>query len=166
MAVNNITTKIAHAELNLQRKLEWGSRYDTRIIFVAGTAIAMLGVLANASGLMNCWSTVTYFVFGVSFILQGLSLVFVYLSQSPKILAPNTSLIYFGTISKMTFADFSNKFKTATDEEYLEDLLHQIHVNSSILCSKFANLKYALLCLALSVIPWGISICLSKVYSH
>lgn len=163
---NDIQTKISRAELNLQRKLEWVSRYDTRIIFVAGTAIAMLGVLANATGQIKCWDVKEVIVFVAAFILQGLSLIFVYFSQRPIVLAPNKSLLFFGTIGKMTFSDFSTKFRNYTEENYFEDLLHQIHINSQILNKKFSNLKHALFCIALSIIPWGIAIYLSKLYLH
>lgn len=160
----DIKTKISHAELNLQRKLDWMSRYDTRIIFVAGIAVAMLGVLASASGNVKCWFVSTYFFFGLALILLSLSLLFVYFSQKPIILAPNQSLLYFKTISKMGSTEFIQKFKNTTEEEYLEDLLYQTHINSQILSKKFQNLKYSLTFIAVSIIPWGISIYLSKLY--
>ncbi|WP_188754025.1 Pycsar system effector family protein [Parapedobacter defluvii] len=162
--MDNIKETIARAEINLQRKLEWTSRYDTRIIFVAGIAIAMLGILANASGIMANWTCFAYISFGLTLLLLLLCLGCVYLAQSPKVLAPNQSLLFFGTISKLDYSDFSDKFKNTTNEKYLEDLLHQIHINSVILCGKFAYLKYAIFFIGLSAIPWGISIYLSKLY--
>ncbi len=161
-----IEVKISRAESNLQRKLEWISRYDTRITLVAGTSIAMLGVLASASGLITSWSVIALIVFIIAFILLGLSLVFVYFSQKPNDLAPNKSLLFFGTIGKMSFSEFDTGFKNYSNDEYLEDLLHQIHINSQILCKKFTNLKYALFCIALAVLPWGIAIYISKLYLH
>lgn len=155
---------IARAELNLQRKLEWISRYDTRITFVAGVAIAMLGVLANASGLMSKWTCGAYLSFGTAAALLIISLGCVYFAQKPRVLAPNQSLLFFGTISKMDFTSFSKQFKNTSDEDYLDDLLHQIHINSIVLCDKFTYLKYSILLIGLSTIPWGISIYLSKLY--
>lgn len=155
---------IHRAELNLQRHLEWISRYDTRIIFVAGIAIAMLGVLANASGLTKEWNCTTYMAFGISFILLIVSLVYVYKAQTPRVVSPNQSLLFFGTISKMGFNDFSDHMKETSDDAYLMDLLHQIHINSIILCDKFRYLKYSILFIGLSVVPWGVAIYLSKLY--
>ena len=92
--MDNIKETITRAEINLQRKLEWTSRYDTRIIFVAGIAIAMLGILANASGIMANWTCFAYISFGLTLLLLLLCLGCVYLAQSPKVLAPNQSLLF------------------------------------------------------------------------
>ncbi|WP_286883090.1 Pycsar system effector family protein [Sphingobacterium sp. UBA5980] len=155
---------ISRAETNLQRKLEWISRYDTRVIFVASIAIAMLGVLASASGNLKEWSCLSLFSFGASFILLIISLTYVYLAQRPKITSPNQSLLFFGTISKLKFTNFSDQFKNSTDEEYLNDLLHQIHINSIVLCKKFRYLRYSIFSIGLAVIPWGSSVYFSKLY--
>jgi len=79
-------------------------------------------------------------------------------------LSPNKSLLFFGTIAKMSFDDFKQKFKSISDEDYLNDLLCQIHINSEILEQKFSNIKAALTMIVLSVIPWVIAIYLSKMY--
>lgn len=166
MAPLDIKQKIALAELNLQRKLEWTSRYDTRIIFVAGTSVAMLGVLASAAGNITCWSIWSYLAFGASLVLLGLSLGCVFFSQKPKINSPNKSLIYFGTISKTKIANFIAEFNASTEEEYLDDLLHQIHINSRILSAKFFCLKLALGFIVGAILSWFIAIYLSKIYMH
>lgn len=164
--MTNVTEPIARAELNLQRQLEWISRYDTRIIFVAGVAIAMLGVLANACGSMSEWTCGAYISYGITLILLITSLVCVYLAQTPKVLSPNQSLLFFGTISKLDFSSFSNQFKAASNDDYLNDLLHQIHINSIVLCDKFTYLKYSTFSIGLATVPWGISIYFSKLYLH
>src|SRR5690606_34271546 len=133
---------------------------------VAGVAIAMLGVLANASGIMSKWTCGAYLSFGITLVLLLTSLGCVYLAQKPRVHAPNQSLLFFGTISKLDFASFSDQFKNASDADYLDDLLHQIHINSIVLCDKFTYLKYSILLVGLSSIPWGISIYLSKLFLH
>ena len=159
-----IEKKIDRSEKNLQRKLEWISRYDTRIAFVSGIAIAMLGVLASASGLIVKWECFTYFIFGLASILLLLSLIFIYFGLYPKIKSPNTSLLFFGTIADMKFDEFKKKFKDITDEEYLDDLLCQTHINAEILKKKFSSLKTSLVLIGVSTLPWIIAIYLSKMY--
>ncbi len=152
------------AENNLSRKLDWVGRYDTRIAFIAGVSIAMLGVLANACANITCWNWILIITFGLASLFLLISLIFIYFGQHPKTLSPNTSLIFFGTIAKMSYSDFKTKFIAATSDEYFEDLLCQTHINSEILQEKFRNLKNALTMIALSVLPWTISIYLSKIF--
>jgi hypothetical protein len=118
----NIENKISEAEVNLQRKLEWVGRHDSKILFL------------------------------------------IYRSQYPKTFSSNTSLNYFGTIADMKFDEFKRRTKQATDEEYLDDLLCQIHINSQVLKLKFRFLKIALILLGVSVLPWLICLYTSHEY--
>lgn len=156
--------KITTAEQNLQRKLEWQGRYDTRISFVAGISIAMLGILATASSSINQWNCTSYSIFGISFGFLFTSLILIYISQYPKTEAPNSSLIYFSTIAALEFDEFKRQFIANTDEAYLEDLLYQTHVNARILHKKFKLLKISLVLIILAIIPWMGAIYLSKIY--
>jgi hypothetical protein len=99
----NIDAKIAQAEENLQRKLEWVGRHDSRTVFVTGIIIAMLGVLASATSKIEKWNFFLYLIFGSTVILLFISLLFIYRSQYPKTFSLNTSLNYFGTIAEMRF---------------------------------------------------------------
>ncbi|WP_159638806.1 Pycsar system effector family protein [Sphingobacterium composti Ten et al. 2007 non Yoo et al. 2007] len=160
----NLDKKINQAETNLQRKLEWVGRHDSRTVFVTGIIIAMLGILASASSKMINWTICDYTVFGLTALLLFGSLLFIYRSQYPKTFSQNTSLNYFGTISEMKFDEFKRRTKQSSDEEYLEDMLCQIHINSQILKLKFKFLKISFILLGTAVIPWLISIYLSHEY--
>lgn len=76
--------KIAQAEANLQRKLDWIGRYDSRIAFVAGISIAMLGVMVNTSSSFLNYTWYVYLALGLVSGLLLTSLFLVYLSQYPK----------------------------------------------------------------------------------
>lgn len=160
----NIENKIAQAEANLQRKLEWVGRHDSKIVFVTGIIIAMLGLLASASSKINNWTILLFVVFGVTALLLFISLFFVYRSQYPKTFSSNTSLNYFGTIAKMKFDEFKRRTKQETDEDYLDDILCQIHINSQVLRLKFRFLKISLILLGCAVIPWLICLYFSHEY--
>ena len=164
MNTNDIDKKIKTAELNLQRKLEWVSRYDSRIAFVAGIAIAMLGIFANASAQVQCWNLYVSLSFILAAGILFMSLAFIYCCLYPKTLSPNSSLIYFGTVAKMKFDDFEKKFLSESPDDYLHDLLCQTHINAEILDKKFTFLKRALSLIVISVIPWLIAIYFSKLY--
>lgn len=156
--------KIEQAELNLQRKLDWVSRYDSRIAFVASIALTMLGVLVNAITSLCNLHWYIYLSFGLALGLLLTSLIFVYKSQYPKTKSINASLIYFGTIANLKLGEFKKRFKDSTEEEYLDDLLSQTHINAQIISKKFSYLKISLILILLSVIPWLITIYFSKLY--
>jgi len=160
----NIDSKISQAETNLQRKLDWVGRHDSRTVFVTGIIIAMLGLLASASSKIVTWTFWYYVLFGLTALILFTSLFFIYRSQYPKTFSQNTSLNYFGTIADMKFDEFKRRTKQSTDEEYLDDLLCQIHINSQILKLKFRFLKISLALLGIAVIPWLISIYVSHEY--
>ncbi len=160
----NFENTIEQAESSLRRELDWIGRHDTRSAFAAGLAIAMLGVLANASASIVNWIWYTYTIFGVAAVLLFMSLALIYFSQYPKTESRNSSLIFFGTVGALKFDEFTKKFKEMNKEEYLDDLLYQIHINAEILNKKFSYLKYSLRLLAIAIIPWLVAIYLSKLY--
>jgi hypothetical protein len=161
---DNLEKKIQQAETSLQRKLNWIGRHDTRIAFVAGISIAMLGVLARASAVIAHWNWCLYLIFGLAALLLSVTLILIYFSQYPKTESRNSSLAFFGTISELKLDEFKKRFKERTDEDYLEDLLCQIHINAEILKKKFRYLKTALVVLAVATIPWLLALYLSKLY--
>lgn len=156
--------KIAQAEANLQRKLEWIGRHDNKVIIMTGIVIAMLGVLSSSCALVICWSPFEYILFSIAFVLLLSSLVLMYYSQYPKITSPNSSLIFFKTIAELDYQDFKNQTDSRKRGEYFDDLLFQIHINSQILSKKFYNLKLAMILLGMSVIPWLAAVYMSKIY--
>ncbi len=160
----NIDSKISQAETNLQRKLEWVGRHDSKIVFVTGIIIAMLGLLASSSSKIDNWTFWLYVVFGVTALMLFISLFFIYKSQYPKTFSSNKSLNYFGTIAELKFTEFKRRTKEATDDEYLDDLLCQIHINSQVLKLKFRFLKISLILLGSCVIPWLICLYFSHEY--
>lgn len=160
----SIDNQISRAEQNLQRKLDWVERHDTRVSFAAGGTIAMLGVLAGASAAVVTWSLWLYIVFGSAAALLFVSLVLIYFSQYPKTKPYKQSLLFFGSISKLSVGNFKSKFKAMTAEEYLDDLLAQTHINAEILSKKFENLKASLILIGIATIPWLLAIYYSKIY--
>lgn len=156
--------KISQAESNLQRKLEWIGRHDNRVIITTGVVIAMLGVLSSASANIKTWGCFEYLLFGVTLLLLLISLILLYYSQYPKTISPNSSLIFFKTISELDYNTFKTQTKSRTKEEYLDDLLFQTHRNSQILNKKFINLRVSMILLGCSLIPWLIIIYVSQLY--
>jgi hypothetical protein len=160
----SIEKQINQAETNLQRKLDWVGRHDSRTTFVAGILIAMLGVLASSSSKVDEWTTFAYVVYGVTGVTLAAGLFFIYKCQYPQTESSNNSLNYFGTIAEMKFDEFKKKTLGTLDKDYLEDILYQTHRNSVILKLKFKYLKLALVMLSISILPWLAAIYLSNEY--
>ena len=159
-----IIQEINQAELNLQRKLDWIGRHDNRVVITTGIVIAMLGVLSSASANIKTWTCFEYILFGITSLVLFISLILLYYSQYPKTTSPNSSLIFFKTISELDYNAFKSQTKSRTKEEYLDDLLFQIHRNSQILNKKFINLRISMILLGCSLIPWLIIIYISQLY--
>lgn len=160
------TKQIERAKAVLQLNLDWIGRYDTRIAFIASIQIAMLGLLAKSGASISGWSWSAYLAFGISASALFVGLVFVYLSQYPKTDSQNSSLIFFGTIAPLKIDDFKKKFLHMNENEYLDDLLYQIHINSLILTKKFSDLKSSLRLLAIGVPLWLYAIYLSGIFMY
>lgn len=159
-----MSEKLSQAESNLERKLEWNSRFDTKVAFIMAFCIAMLATLADAAKNISAWSNIIYAVFATAFILLIVSIFFGILSQFPTTKSLNSSLVFFGTISKMKVDEFKKRFKQSSDEEYLDDILDQIHRNSEILTKKFRRLRISLIFISIAVVPWVCSLLMSKVF--
>lgn len=156
---------IEKAEKNLERQLEWISRYDARVYFIAGVSIAMLGFLTSITGEVTFWNYAIKIDFLSSGALLFTSLICIYFGQFPKTNSDNNSLLYFGTIADMNCDKFKKQFESLSDADYLDDLLCQTHKNSVIISKKFMFLKVALISLLFSVIPWALAILLIKTSS-
>lgn len=154
---------IERAKLVLQFNLDWISRYDTRIALLAGIQIAMLGLLAKSGAAIISWGWISGFTFGTAFLAISYGLILVYLSQYPKTESQNSSLIYFGTIAPLKINNYKEKFLEVSENEYLDDLLSQVYINSIILSKKFDNLKSSLRLLAISIPPWLYAVYLSGI---
>lgn len=94
------------------------------------------------------FSDVLYLIFifsAIGFILYGTFNIF-------KVICPtlqrsdskNKSLIYYDSISRMDLVDYKNSIFEANENDYLEDLLSQVYINSKICSKKFMNLKNGL----------------------
>lgn len=159
MAEKNCS-QIQRAEMSLERMLDWSGRFDTRVAFLAGIAIAMLGVLGGIVTNEDSLFCTDVFasIAGTGLVL---CLLFIYKCQYPRTESPNHSLIFFDTIAKLDIESFKEKFRSQDENQYLNDLLYQIHQNAHIISDKFFYFKLAMVLLLIAAIPWTIAIYLA-----
>jgi len=55
------------------------------------------------------------------------------------------SIIFAVSISKLNYEDYKSKILNYTDEEYINDILSQIYINSKICARKYKNYKNGLI---------------------
>lgn len=153
----SIKERIEVAKDNLSRVLGFFPRVDTVSAIVLAIDISALALLAsNAPPLkaLDGWSIFAL----VAVILIGLSLYHLYKGAFPRLDGGPLSLIYFREIASRTEEEFAKSFVEQNEEFYLNDLLSQLWRNSEILTQKFTHLNYAFTFLALSIIPWLLSL--------
>ncbi len=118
------------------------------------SALALLASNAPPLKALDGWSILGV----VAIVLIGLSLYHLYKCAFPRLDGGPLSLIYFREIASRTDKEFTKAFMEQDEEAYLSDLLSQIWRNSEILTQKFTHLNHAFTFLALSVIPWLVSL--------
>ncbi len=150
---------------NLERLLEWISRYDTKSSIILGIDTGMIAILISFTPHINAWNLFMIFSAITSVIILGTTLFFIQFGSYPRTKASNKSLIYFGTISEFSSDEFKKQFCNQKEEDYLNDLLEQCHRNAEIITLKFKNLKIAYRLLSFAIIPWIITIFLFKIAS-
>ena len=74
------------------------------------------------------------------------------------------SILYFGTISKMSFSKFQGKCKSITVEDQYHDILSQIYINSVIANKKYRLLHYNTICFMLSFISLLMFIIIQSIF--
>lgn len=151
------------AEKNLEYLLEWIGRFDTKSSVILGIDTGMLGALATFAPAVNLWTLLMKGFAILSIILLLISLLFVYLSNYPRLKGSSDSLFYFGSVCQKCFDQYHQEFSKLSAEECLKDILGQCHRNSEILNQKFSYLKWAYRLLLVGVIPWAITIYLFRI---
>jgi hypothetical protein len=146
--------KLPPAERNLERLLSWIGRLDVKFSILLGIETAMLGFLASVTPSVKCIDLLHLILTIITFMLILISFSFIFFGMFPRLKGPDKSLIYFGSISKISFDEYKTLFSDSSKQSYLDDLLEQCHINSRIIDTKFSKLKTSYILLLLSLSPW------------
>ena len=154
--------RVAAAEANLDRLLEWVSRTDNRslvLLTIAGAMLAAVTSLSPDPADMTWWKAV---LFGLTLVPLACCIGCVAVASYPNTTGPARSLRFFGEIGGCKFDDFKKRSLAETPEEYLHDLLEQAHRNAEILCTKFRWLTRSFGALLISFAPWAAALYVFK----
>lgn len=146
------------AQWILERNLAWIAAAEVKVGVIVAIDTAMLGGLgatfsaANSAALTH-WAWALFFVIAAAICL-GSGLFCSAMVVLPRITGPENSLLFFGRVGPCVGMDYSQKLKTTTDAELLEDWAAQIHRNAQIACDKYAWVKKSMWWSFLSLLPW------------
>jgi hypothetical protein len=153
------------AEKNLDRLLEWVTRFDSKTSVVLGLDTGMLGAIGALAPAARFWDSLMLVFAILTMFFLSMGLLFVFLGNYPRLKSPNDSLFYFGSACRKDLNQYKQEFCKRVPEEHLQDLLEQCHRNSEILDHKFSYLSWAYVVLFASVIPWAVTIILFRSVS-
>jgi hypothetical protein len=146
--------------------LSFFARVDAKLSVVLAVDTGMIAVLGTDAPPVRNFSWLMLIFAGVTILLLGLSIFFLYRGAFPSLKGGQASLVYFREIANRTEHKFIEAFKAQGDEQYVTDLLGQVWRNSEILKIKFDSLKIAFTLLALAIVPWIVSLALFAAYNN
>ena len=148
--------------MNLERLLEWVSRFDNKSLIVLGLDTGLLGVLSGSAPEVSRWTSTMQLFAIIALVILAVSFILVYTSTYPRTKTQAKSLLYFGSVSKFNLDNFRHASTSRTEKEYLEDLLEQCHTNSVIITGKFTYLTWSYRLLLMSLPFWAVTLYLFK----
>ena len=152
----SLKSAIKEAERELDRLLDWISKFDNRAAILFALDTAIVGTLALR---LNSSKFTAYNLLPLpAFILLGISVIGTAITIFPRLKGPQSSLIYFGSVARMEEANFKSSFIRRTKVGYLDDLLAQCHINAKILDRKFKVFRMSLAVSMVAVIFWSLSL--------
>jgi hypothetical protein len=150
--------RLATSQWILERTLGWIAAAEVKVGVLLTIDIAMLGGLAAA---YSAVTNKTDFEYGFTVSTAALSFVAAACGAmciKPRTDGPKHSLVFFGPITDMSSADYSDRFRLASDSELLADITEQIHRNAQIASIKHKWVQRATAWSFLSAATWAVSV--------
>lgn len=156
----DLDTKIDQAKWLLERTLAWIVNADAKVGVGMALNTAMVGVLASAyresaNQINTCWK---FLVISLAVLGLASAIICAALAAIPRVTGPATSRIFFGRISEQSEGEFQMGFRKETEDEFLEDLLRQIHRNAQIATQKHSWVRKSITWSFISITPWVLSL--------
>lgn len=151
-------SRIEVAQWILERNLVWIAAADIKVGVIVGINTAMGGGLAAA---YNDASHKTLIVISLSVlasILGALSVLYAAMAVLPHVNGPKKSLMFFGCISAVDREEYLISLKSASEEDFLNDLSRQIHRNAEIARDKYICLGKSMRLALLFAAAWASSL--------
>jgi hypothetical protein len=165
---NATTERFAYAQWVFERHLHWIGAVETKTAAIVSIDVAMMATLGVAfcelaPGDRPAWAILISLVAGVALALSiGQAAAAVW----PQTKGPDTSLIFFGKVAKLSAETYKAQFVNASDTELLEDCVAQIHCNAKIACAKYGRVAASLKLAFISIPFWLMAIWMLVAAQH
>jgi Family of unknown function (DUF5706) len=156
----DIKERLLIAQWVFERHLGWIAAAEVKVGVIVAINTAMLGGIAAAFSSGPTRSHWALVVTIIAVIFGGSGLFCAAMAVLPRLTGPAKSLLFFGKVAMLETTDYTNKFRTATDEELLADWTAQIHRNAEIAISKHGWVRKAMMWSFISCLPWTCAILL------
>lgn len=142
----------------LTRQLKTNIAADTKVATLIGintTMLAVLAALINRIGDASVW-TVILVVISAGALLCGI--LFLSLSSVPRTSTTTSSVIFFGSIARMSSTSYADAIRGISAEAYLDDLIEQTHRTAEIATEKYRWIQRAQQAWYYAIVPWLIAV--------
>lgn len=160
----NEEKKVIFLETTLARLLGWIQSADQKINFILTLDIAMLSTLVAIFSSASDYRTETTVCIVLSILTLVASILFISIATFPRTKGTYGSLIFFGGITTKSPMQYKNQITNLDIQEYINDLTEQCYINAIIAEKKIYWVKYSLICLFVTVLPWILSIYFLKIF--
>mgnify|MGYP001360621427 CR=1 FL=1 len=151
------TTRLQTAQWVIERQLAWIAAADAKVAVVVAIDTAMIAALATAFAAAKSPTPWAITLSLTASLFTVVAMACAATSLLPRTSGPQSSLLYFGTISKSPPADYVEAFSKASADELLQDWALQIHRNAEIATRKHLLVRRA--------IGWSFAGALAWVFS-
>src|SRR5260221_11389452 len=146
--------RLKTAQWILERNLAWVASADVKVGVLVAIETAMLGGLGSVYSSASSKPSLFLLFTVIAAVTSVLGLVCAALAAMPRTSGPESSLLFFGPISRMSSADYVDRLQRASSAELLADCGAQIHRNAEIAASKHAWVRKAMGWSFASSLPW------------
>jgi hypothetical protein len=139
--------------------LSFFPRVDSQASVMLAIDTAMLATLTSNAPNFKSFEYCMMFAVIPAVLFISLSIYNLYRLAYPRLpKLKESSVIYFKEVGEKAEDEYQKIFLALGEEDYVKDLIGQIWQNSRILKEKYEHLRLAFLFLAISLLPWMISL--------
>lgn len=150
--------RISRQEKILDRQLEWIRASDSKIPPLAILNAAMLAALVALAPPIECWTPLWAVSGGMYVFALVCVMSFLISSIFPRMGGAKDSVLYFGSVGRMSARSYRRTIRRISDEDYFSDLIEQCYRNAEIARKKFFRVQVATIAVIISIVPWGMMV--------
>jgi hypothetical protein len=158
-----MTTESDRADLAkhiLALNLGWIVSADSKVGPIFAIDTAMLGTIAALAPANGEWASSQIVATTLAGGLLLASLICLAASVFPRLSGPKGSAFFFGGIAEMDRDKYVKHLLDSPVNDLMEDLVRQCHRNAEIAQKKYSWIKWSMILLFLSVLPWLVTVTL------